>query len=92
MLGLILEIVINYIIWCVVPGLIKNVKRQWLDVIRIICLILGVIMIICGVYSLITFLISLIVHELLGLFVMKYCNYCGCGNAVGAQYCVIVVD
>lgn len=59
-IGNIIKIVIGYVIWKIVPGWITEGNKSVRDVIKLVCNIIGIILVIAGCYSLIMALISFI--------------------------------
>lgn len=60
MISAIIEIIIGLVIWKMVPGWITEGNKSVRDVIKLVCNIIGIILVIAGCYSLIMALISFI--------------------------------
>lgn len=58
MTGAIIEIILGIIIWQLVPGWITEGNKSIRDIIRLVCNIVGVIMVLAGGYSLVMLLIG----------------------------------
>lgn len=58
MVSSIIEIILGLIIWKIVPGWITEGKKNVRDIIKLVCNIIGVIMVIAGCYSLVLALIG----------------------------------
>lgn len=57
MVSAIIEIIIGLVIWKMVPGWITEGSKSIRDIIKLVCNIIGVIMVIAGCYSLVMALI-----------------------------------
>lgn len=60
MIPAIIKIIIGLVIWKMVPGWITEGNKSVRDVIKLVCNIMGIILVIAGCYSLIMTLISFI--------------------------------
>ena len=58
MVSAIIEIIIGLVIWKMVPGWITEGSKSIRDIIKLVCNIIGVIMVIAGCYSLVMALIG----------------------------------
>ena len=58
MTGAIIEIILGVVIWQLVPGWITEGSKSIRDIIKLVCNIIGVIMVIAGCYSLVMALIG----------------------------------
>lgn len=58
MTGAIIEIILGVIIWKLVPGWITEGNKSIRDIIRLVCNIVGVIMVLASGYSLVMSLIG----------------------------------
>ena len=59
MISAIIEIVIGFVVWKIVPGWITEGKKNVRDTIKLACNIIGVIIVVAGCYSLVMTLIGL---------------------------------
>ena len=58
MISAIIEIVIGFVVWKIVPGWITEGNKSTRDIIKLACNIIGVILVIAGCYSLVMSLIG----------------------------------